>query len=360
MNGRITEEDLLALIEGELPAHRVPEVRAALDTDKALRARVERMILDRNRLRDLASQQTVRAPEGLLEDAMSVAARSALFDEEEERLEARRRRRLQMVLAAGVGLAFISAWAGSMWWFVGPGSAQRHHQVAQNPQENIRASELTVAPGVKTPLEEVEGELPELATVPEPGASIDALAESWRRMEQDVASTPVDDLLEEFLAASSNALADFATTDQPAETKTSESIGEHREELAPLLLTGRIRLVVDGEARSPAYASDTTMPSPEQSPPKRLSIEVDASDPAGASDDLARVIKELEARIGRSVTVQILPENEADRSLVRPRMQFGDVFWWFGDPQQWGRSRVIDLPILYEPRQQMGVPSETG
>ncbi len=359
MNGRITEEDLLALIEGELPAHRVPEVRAALDTDKALRARVERMILDRNRLRDLASQQTVRAPEGILEDAMGVAARSALFDEDEERTQARRRRRRHMVIAAGVGLAFVGSWVGSMWWFVGPGSAERHQRVAKHPQDRIISGELKIAPGSEIKDPEVSEESPEFADAPAPGGSIDALAESWERME-GVSSPPESDLLEEFLAASGNVSQGFNASDHSAQLQGADDIAARGDELTPLLLDGRIRLVVNGEARSPAYASETPIPSPPSPPPSRLSIEVDASDPVSVSDDFGRVIKELEARTGQSVLVQIVPENEADRSLVRPRMHFGDVFWWFGEPQQWGSSRVIDLPILYESEQGQASPTETG
>ena len=343
MSARITEDDLLALIEGELPAHRVPDVRAALEGNPALRARVERMILDRNRLRDLASQSAEKAPPGILDDALAAAARDALFDEDAERAERSRGRRTQMLVAAGVGVVLLVGWGGGMLWYIGPGSSERRQQSVAMPGSTIRHAEMAVHPDFApaTPSTD-ETEVAEDDTETDPTVT---LAEVWERLQSPDPGTDDDDLLSEFLAAA-RAADGLDEPDQPA-SETIASVSA--DEAARLLLTGRVRLIVDGEARPPVYASDSDAHSriSPPSPPKRITLEVDQAHPESFVSDLAEAVQELEARVGRTVLIQILPEETPERAGVRPKLDFENVFWWFTDPESWKRTVLIELPVRY-------------
>lgn len=355
MSARITEDDLLALIEGELPAHRVPDVRAALEADPALRARVERMILDRNRLRALASQSVEKAPPGILDDALAAAARDALFDEDAERAERSRGRRTQMLVAAGIGVVLLVGWGGGMLWYVGPGSSERRQNSTPTPGGTIRHAQMAAhpdfSPPTPSPDETDEVEVAEEETETDPTVT---LAEVWERLQPTDLGTADDDLLSEFLAAA-RAADGLDEPDGPA-PETIASVSP--EEAAPLLLSGRVRLVVDGEARSPVYASDSDAHTriPSLPAPKLITLEVDTAHPESFVSDLVGVVQELESRVGRTVVIQILPEESRERAGVRPRLEFEDVFWWFTDPESWKRTVRIELPVRYHTPKEQAAP----
>lgn len=355
MSARITEDDLLALIEGELPAHRVPDVRAALEADPALRARVERMILDRNRLRALASQSVEKAPPGILDDALAAAARDALFDEDAERAERSRGRRTQMLVAAGIGVVLLVGWGGGMLWYVGPGSAERRQASTPMPGSTIRHAEMAAhpdfAPATPATDETEVAEVAEEETETDPMA---ALAEVWERLQSPDLGTDDDGLLSEFLAAARAADG----LDQPARPASPEIASVSPEEAAPLLLSGRVRLVVDGEARPPAYASDDDSQRriPQPPAPKRITLDVDEAQPESFVSDLAEAVMDLEKRVGRPVHIQILPESDPERASVRPKLEFDDVFWWLSDPASWRRGVLIEVPVRYATSEEPTAP----
>ncbi len=67
----VSEQDILALVEGRLPRERVPQVRAALESDPALLARVQGMVRDRQVMASMPSR--AQAPDGLIRAAIRQA-----------------------------------------------------------------------------------------------------------------------------------------------------------------------------------------------------------------------------------------------------------------------------------------------
>lgn len=111
MNDSVHENDLLGLIEGDLPSDRTAAVRAALDRDPALRARVESMTLDRAALRALGAERFA-APAGLIADALDEAERAALVEADPiapEPVTVYRFARYRAVAVAAVGLIAAGA-----------------------------------------------------------------------------------------------------------------------------------------------------------------------------------------------------------------------------------------------------------
>ena len=117
MPDRPHEHELLAWIEGDLAPERRPEVEALLASDPALRARLLEMSQDMRALRSLSD---VRAPQGLIRDALDAAARDALFEPvgaERSSVLARLIAPSRMALAAAlflvVGGATLAVWVNT-------------------------------------------------------------------------------------------------------------------------------------------------------------------------------------------------------------------------------------------------------
>ncbi len=135
MNESAHENDLLGLIEGDLPPDRSQAVRAALDRDPALKARVESMALDRAALRALGAER-LAAPAGLIADALDEAERAALVDAHPiapEPVTVYRFARYRAVAVAAVGLIAAGAVLLALRPAVG-GAARAPTRVAKAPE----------------------------------------------------------------------------------------------------------------------------------------------------------------------------------------------------------------------------------
>ncbi|MBL0927197.1 MAG: hypothetical protein IBJ11_06030 [Phycisphaerales bacterium] len=164
MPERLTESDLLALIEGDLPADRVEVVRAALNADPRLVRLVESLVADRRGLRALAgSTDGVRAPAGLVRDAMDEAERRMLLEvgSSSPRMVVeskvgpsprvvgawRGRRWTPALAAAGFLLMVGGVWVGLVIWNVGPrAQQQRAETLAANSQHRTMSINPSGAP----------------------------------------------------------------------------------------------------------------------------------------------------------------------------------------------------------------------
>lgn len=80
MSHHLDEHELLAWIEGELPARREAEIRDALASDPELLAWAEQARADRAALRAWGESMDTSAPSGMVEDAIAMAERRALLD----------------------------------------------------------------------------------------------------------------------------------------------------------------------------------------------------------------------------------------------------------------------------------------
>lgn len=110
MNQRITDDDILALIEDELPADRRAAVGAALRDDPTLRARVEGMIRDARALaRDRAEPPS--APAGIVARAIEESAQPAGVAPKSKR---------RFAMAAIITLAMVGVWGAILYATFGP------------------------------------------------------------------------------------------------------------------------------------------------------------------------------------------------------------------------------------------------
>lgn len=110
---RFSDEELLALIEGELPEHRAKELRAAVrDGDLELAGRLIDMAEHRDFLREMKIDRSdlnpgnAVTPEGIVAASIAAAERESLVPDEPD-IEDERTRRWVAPLAAGLGLAAI-------------------------------------------------------------------------------------------------------------------------------------------------------------------------------------------------------------------------------------------------------------
>lgn len=104
----VNENDLLALIEGDLDAARAQVVRTALAKDPRLIERVALMQADREAIRWLFSDAQMDAPGGLVRDAIAIAEREGLIVEAPRPAAANiviKRRSVSRSMAAGLAMA---------------------------------------------------------------------------------------------------------------------------------------------------------------------------------------------------------------------------------------------------------------
>lgn len=150
MNDSVHENDLLGMIEGDLPLERTGPVRAALDRDPVLRARVESMTLDRAAMRAMGGER-FEAPPGLIADALAEAERAALVEAHPESptpVVVYRFARYRAVAVAAVGLVAVGAVLLALRPVGGAGQALQPRRVADATESHKDADRH----GVPTPL----------------------------------------------------------------------------------------------------------------------------------------------------------------------------------------------------------------
>ena len=79
MTQRVTEDDLLAFVEGELEAVRAREVAAAVQADPTLARMVREMSEQREMMSTIARATQLEAPSDLAQQAVEQAERDALL-----------------------------------------------------------------------------------------------------------------------------------------------------------------------------------------------------------------------------------------------------------------------------------------
>lgn len=144
---RFTDEELLALIEGELPAGRAQELRNAVrDGDLELAGRLIEMAEHRDFLRAMRIDRSelnpggATTPAGLVSAAIAAAERESLVPPREDEAGRETRRRWVAPLAAGLGLAAILGIGYSL-MSEGPGQQRTPGNLAN--QGDGRGSDLS-------------------------------------------------------------------------------------------------------------------------------------------------------------------------------------------------------------------------
>lgn len=239
MNDRINESDILALIEGDLPADRRAIVAEALRTDAQLRARVEGMIRD---AQTLAHDQTdpPPAPSGVIARAFEHADAPVAV------VAPKSRRRFAM--AAIITLALVGVWGAILYATFGP-DINRGNPAKVRPERWMMVDEEQadhLADVLNPP------EIAQYGDMPEGTETLgDLIADNAGNVTDDVVLDPeIEQMLRDFTA-----LADNATPLEEAAPRIAQLIA-----LDPSAITvgqivtaarqGRLRIVF--EDRDPA------------------------------------------------------------------------------------------------------------
>ncbi len=148
MAHRPSEHDLLAWIEGEeLSPEAAAQVEKAIAADASLRVWVEAARADRDRLRALAEIEAVRAPRGMVDAAMEIAERDALFGGSVAAMEshAKRIRITPVRFVAAAGLVIAASAASLVGFFMLDDPMDQHETFALAEPESLMAPELADA-----------------------------------------------------------------------------------------------------------------------------------------------------------------------------------------------------------------------
>lgn len=311
MTERPTENDLLDLIEGRLPAERVEIVRAALMGDRELLARVEGMVRDRRVLQESAASDP-RAPRGMTQESIARAERDALFGTGRPSRRTLRGRPVLVGLAMAAGVALVAGGVAlTLSSMSRPGKII--HTVYGNsgaaPQkiEPEPVPESAVASAPWTPPEPI-------AVVPKPDEQIDA----WTRQ---LAEAPAD----------------------PSPADSAEiSPAWLTDETVRLAMEGRLKLEVPaGVLVAQEDSRDTPLCAIDR--PRLLAVRFKTDEGA---DGLRRALGRLPSRIPGVMSALIRaterPTGTDESAAVEPiSLDPEDVLWWTRPASEWARySRV--------------------
>jgi hypothetical protein len=334
---RLTEHDLLALIEGDLPPDRVPVVEAALRADPALVKRIQKMKEDRAALGALGARD--RAPAGIAHQAIAHAAAQPQYVQVDTGAPVNAGslkrgshvRRVQMAVAACVGLALVGVWVALMLMVSSP------TPIVDRPSPEIARADV---PGDADVSQDFVGPL-----APEPRVATSA--PSVREMAPEIVATEDADesLLDEWMAN---------LDDAAPESLAPDGLGYR--EAARLALDGRLRISIIGDGPSPpAMASDSDSGAPARIEPHADRWRTELRYRADTPDiDLAlaieRLVTELEARTGREVRLAEADEGSRDAEAApTPLAEASAILWWGASDEQWARRMVVRPLVSYEP-----------
>lgn len=317
----LSDADLLALIEGEVPAERAAALRAALRADPALRARLERLAADRDRLTQLSDH--LPAPPRTVELAMARAAQHTHAEDP----AAARRRRFAMVAAAGFGIAILAGVFGLIINATHPAlRARRDANRAQAAPVEMRAVGDAPTP-VIGPLADAQDDadpdgLGVTTTAQDIATELNTLAQA----------DATDAILDEFLTS----IDHRAATD--AQTGLSDA------QLAALVREGRLEVVIT--VRGPrgttvAGAPDTARPAA----PIAETVSVDI--PADATDAEVRAAIEEAVRVWRTESGLKVEcrASRADPVPASPSTEPQAVIWWNQVPRDWRALNTLTIPV---------------
>ena len=388
MQRGINEQDIAALIEGELSPDRVEAVRAALAEDSELRKQVEEMVRHRRVLR--AEPADEQAPAGIVEQALEEAERDAVIAIGSGDADGRAiyrpgaaRSRRMMALAAAILLALIGGWAGVMIWLVGP-QAQQQQMHAADEQDRPRMHRHSS--GV-TPSSSSSDDAPQqtVAQDDQPDHPVDLLEEirQARRESESIGVEPVQ-------IAEADVLA-MTPEIEAALPRALLSVRLSMEEALELAKRGSLRIVAvatddaairrdlvilamtppDGriwreikpaqeaaiEVRhlatpAPGFngSGSVPQPQPQDTPAAPRAYEVrlvleDAQTDDGLRTAILALLEDLEKR-GMEVLLTARADDCAGEQPA-PSLDPDDVLWWERPASEW-KTRIT-LPVLIEP-----------
>ena len=350
---RVTENDLLALIEGELPDERKPIVEAALRADPALVERVRRMKADREGLALLARGDV--APGGLVEGerlvegAMARADRTRLVQVDTggpvrapSLARGSRGRRMQMAAAAMLFIGALGVWV----WLM---------SIVSTSSEKLATHENTRPPIAKLDSEgKIDTEEPKAPPVGPglaegPPVSTTSVAEAMQAIAAPAEEESTDDsLLKQWLSNLDSESAPGVAADQM-----------DWREAAELALAGRLRIEMAGTGPLSPVLADSGAGADEIREYQVLRkqsgvdegwrVEVSfregesAADLAGA---LETAVRELEARTGRHVRLSEAEGVDEDAGPI-PAADIGSILWWSAGPEEWARRQSVRLPVVF-------------
>ena len=322
MNERLSESEILALIEGRVPSERAEAIREALRADPELAAEIRRMAADRDLMARLP--KGMASPQGIVGAAM---ARAASERESAGRSDAARRR-VAMAVAAGLGVAVLGGVLALVVRATHPGLQPAPVADSAEPGREIRMAgvEPEPAPAAQVgPLaEELESAGDVLTTAGEIGAKLAEMAESDRP----------DEVLEGFLRAIDERM-DAASG--PREWTDAE--------LAGLVRSGRMEIVVtvvgprgSAMAGDPAGAGGSAAVIPGS---VVMDVPVDGED-AAVRAALEGAVRSLRADAGLRVEFR---ESMTAMGEGRSPTDPGAVVWWSGPPAMWRAVRTHTIPV---------------
>ncbi len=347
---RPTEQDLLALIEGELAPERRAAVESALRADPALAERVRRMAADREGLRELGA--TDRAPRGVVDEAMAKADQNELVQVDTggpvrsaSLARGSRGRRVQMAAAAGIGIGLVGVWVWLMLMVSSPSGGVEPRQM-----RGIELVDRTGEDAAPAGLADATGpeDIGPAAPQREPEVDEPSLAEMLPRS-IDEPERAGDGLLGEWMA-------NIGEPGGEAGVPGLERVDFRR--AAELALDGRLRIEILGDGSGGLLLADGGRPT-WGAPGRRPSLEEMAEDGWRAEleyradssvADLAlaleRMVTELEARTGHRVCLRPIESGAPDADAApAPVLEASSVLWWGEPASQWA-TRMVVRPVV--------------
>jgi hypothetical protein len=336
MSHPVTEHDLLALVEGRLPADRVEAVRAALSADKELLRRVEGMVRDRRAMERLGA--SAPAPLGMVEGAMAAAERGELLQHPATARSGDRHRSRRRIIPVAIAATFLLLAGGVVAVVLSLSDpSQQRERVARAEESVTRMYQQgsVIMPEWEQPEEPM---LPGMVALdPVTGPAVD---EPPTIVREAFVPTP-DPVLEEW----------FRSVEQRAGTASMDI-----DRAVDLLLEGRLALQTDvdpattravvGEEGAAAPALITT-PDSETDSAWALPLTYPHGDREALRAALEAALDELRMMTGASVVLVEATEPQ-DGAPPRPVLSFEDVLWWSTPHDRWMRRDMVRLPVRVE------------
>jgi len=379
MKHAVTELDLLALIEGELPPDRVGAVRAALTADPVLLRRVERMVRDRERLqREGKAALPTSALTGLVAQAIAEAERDALLapggaarspvrsPDRHRRSTAQTpgRHRAPMVIAAGVGIGLLGLVSFFILQSVGPEGVRR-----ERPYITSKVPEGgTFAVATDSTMPEVVGP---------PAHFYDAEAEFAQAEASIVALVAAREEAARVAAAEREARPDDASEATVVNRPLIHPGGMSIDDAVMLARQGRLQLVVANAdrwelSRSLSILASSSLPAdapeplrfhgtstassagngaPDSAAPApaytvRIGIDPDSQGDEQLREQLMAAVDRLVIVSGSEVRFQATAEGASSRAHgPRPALTAANLLWWGQPPEAWKQRLELAIPV---------------
>lgn len=375
----LPESDLLAFIEGELPADRLAQVQAAIRADAELRRLVEGLQQDRAMIRASLDRAATSAPRDIVSEALAEAERRpAPASERPRAAPAAPRLRIGPVLslaaaAAVVVLALVVFWptpkpndrfAAAPSGPPAPGEV--FSATRDGPGYVFEAAPKRSKDAAEAPLPDVlrrgDDRPVEFAGVPAPPPAQSAVRtreQAARDAARDREIARIFGLPNDRAAAPADFDRQLADAGRNGWRAGFEVGGMDLGRAAELAMTRRLRIVVESSdlATIRTRAGFSVARGPDGSVLAGSGAGVEAvsvsfpMDPQmeGLQNALARVAESIEADGDAVVRFEEVPEGQelADAALIVPSTEADDVLWWRLPSDRWMISSSVSVPIEF-------------